>query len=128
MIRTCLIACLLLVATVAGAQHIKRLLLFAHDSTNSELQRQLEVLRADSAGIVAHNIWIAVFDAPRKMRRVYEYHRIGGSPFTLVLVGNGGEEWFRSEAPVEPRVIYQIIERKEQTASPPAQRPKGNSP
>lgn len=126
--RAFLIAFLMSMAATAGAQHIKRLLLFANDSTNAALHKQLEALRADSAGVVEHNIWIAVFDSPRKMRRVYEYHQVGTRPFVLVLVGTGGEEWFRSEEPVPPTMIFKVIEEKERAEKSTTQTPKGHSP
>lgn len=127
--KSCLV---LLVATFltlgVSGQPIHRLLLFANDSNAAELKTQLEWLRADSAEVVAHQIWIAVFASPKKMRRMYEHYNVGSSPFTVVLVGPGGVEYLRSEKPMEPRHIFSAIEKQAQVTPNGNDPPKGNCP
>lgn len=124
-----LFACILFSGSLLHAQQMKRLLLFAEDTSNAQLKQQIQLLRSDSAGIVEHNIWIAVFASPRKMRRMFEYYKIGRAEFTLLVAGLGGVELFRSEEVMEPEEIYRILEKIDAGESPPESlKAKGNSP
>ncbi len=119
----------LLSGCLLHGQQMKRLLLFAEDSGNAKLRHQLHLLRSDSAGIVEHNIWIAVFDSPRKMRRMFEYYKIGRTEFTLLVTGLGGVEIFRSEEVTQPEKIYRIIEKAEAEGQKPhSVKAKGQGP
>lgn len=124
-----LLFCILLSAEFGQAQQMKRLLLFAEDSSTAELQQQLQLLRSDSAGIVQHNIWIAVFASSRKMRRMFEYYKIGSAEFTLLIAGLGGVELYRSEEVLKPEEIYRILEQIDAAErSPEPNKEKGHSP
>ena len=124
-----LLSCLLFSGSLLHGQQMKRLLLFAEDSSNAQLQQQIQLLRSDSAGIVEHNIWIAVFASPRKMRRMFEYYKIGSAEFTLLVAGLGGVELFRSEEVMQPEEIYRIIEKIDAGEQPPEPiNAKGHSP
>ncbi|MFQ5445910.1 MAG: DUF4174 domain-containing protein [Saprospiraceae bacterium] len=100
----------LAVSLRAESQIIRRVLLFAGDSTNVDLKTQRQMLLADSAGIIARDIWVAVFTAPKKMRRMYEHYQVEHGSFTLLLVGRGGVEEFRSETPVPAERLFDIID------------------
>jgi len=124
-----LFSCFLFSGLLLHGQQMKRLLLFAEDSSNAQLQQQMQLLRSDSAGIVEHNIWIAVFASPRKMRRMFEYYKIGSAEFTLLVAGLGGVEIFRSEQVMQPEEIYRILEKIDAGEQPPpSARAKGHSP
>ena len=122
-------ACFLLSGTLLSAQQMKRVLLFADDTSNAQLRQQIQLLHSDSAGIVEHNIWIAVFASPRKMRRMFEYYKIGGAGFTLLVAGLGGVELYRSEQVMQPEEIYRILEKADAgELFPESARAKGHSP
>lgn len=124
-----LFCCFSLAGYLLHGQPMKRLLLFAEDSSNARLQQQLQLLRSDSSGIVNHNIWIAVFTTPKKMRRMYEYYKIGSAEFTLLAAGLGGIELFRTNEVMQPEEIYRLIEKAEAGDIPPGTIiGKGNSP
>lgn len=92
------------------AQSVRRLLLFAGDSTDVNLKTQREWLHADSAGVVEREIWIAVFTDPKTFRRMYEHHGAPRHEFTLVLMGKDGTEKLRSEKPVPTRELFDLID------------------
>ena len=94
----------------AESQTIRRVLLFAADSSNIDLKTQRQMLRADSAGIIARDIWVAVFTAPQKMRRMYEHYQVDRGGFALLLIGPGGAEEFRSEEPLPAEKLFEIID------------------
>ncbi|MBI1225200.1 MAG: DUF4174 domain-containing protein [Bacteroidetes bacterium] len=102
-------------AVSVHAQGVRRLLLFAGDSTNSDLKIQREWLQADSAGVVQRDIWIAIFADARTFRRMYDHHDVDRDEFTLVLMRKDGTQQFRSEKPVPLKDLFEIID------SPPAQ-------
>ncbi|MCC6727131.1 MAG: DUF4174 domain-containing protein [Saprospiraceae bacterium] len=97
-----------LVATHANAQGVRRLLLFAGDTSNADLKLQRQWLRADSAGVVQRDIWIAVFSDPRTFRRMYDYHDVDKNEFTLVLLRKDGTEQLRSEKPMPSKELFQL--------------------
>ncbi len=104
------------------AQGVRRLLLFAGDSTNTDLQLQRQWLKSDSVGVEQRDIWIAVFADARTFRRMYDHHSVDRDEFTLVLMKKDGTEHFRSEKPVPLKDLFEIID------SPPAQATEiGNS-
>lgn len=114
---------LLTVATASmQAQGVRRLLLFAGDTTNADLKLQRKWLQSDSAGVVQRDIWIAIFADARTFRRMYDHHDVDREEFTLVLMKKDGTEQFRSEKPVPLKDLFEIID------SPPAQATEiGNS-
>jgi hypothetical protein len=97
------------------AQGVRRLLLFAGDSTNADLKLQRQWLQADSAGVVQRDIWIAIFADARTFRRMYDHHDVDRDEFTLILMRKDGTEQFRSEKPVPLKDLFELID------SPPAQ-------
>lgn len=99
-----------LAAMQANAQGVRRLLLFAGDSTNADLKQQREWLQADSAGVVKREIWIAVFSDARTFRRMYDHHGVDRDEFTLVLMRKDGTEQFRSEKPVPTKELFELID------------------
>ncbi|GEM_PF-2689885 len=106
----------------AEAQGVRRLLLFAGDSTNTDLKLQRQWLEADSSGVVNRDIWIAVFADARTFRRMYDHHDVDRSEFTLVLMRKDGTEQYRSEKPVPTKELFELID------NPPVQATKtGNS-
>lgn len=94
----------------AHGQTIRRLLLFAGDSTNADLNLQRDWLAADSSGVVDRHVWIAVFADPKTFRRMYEHHDVVRDAFTLVLIGEGGQEKYRSEKPVPTAELFGILD------------------
>lgn len=116
---------LLILASVFAtlqAQGVRRLLLFAGDSTNADLQLQRQWLMSDTVGVEQRDIWIAVFADARTFRRMYDHHSVDRDEFTLVLMKKDGTEHFRSEKPVPLKDLFEIID------SPPAQATEiGNS-
>jgi len=94
----------------AQAQGVRRLLLFAGDTTNADLKLQRQWLQSDSAGVVKRDIWIAVFADARTFRRMYDYHDVAREEFTLVLMRKDGTEQFRSEKPVPLNVLFEMID------------------
>ncbi|MCF8247345.1 MAG: DUF4174 domain-containing protein [Saprospiraceae bacterium] len=109
-------------AVVVQAQGVRRLMLFAGDSTNTDLQLQRKWLQSDSAGVVQRDIWIAVFADARTFRRMYDHHDVDRDEFTLVLMKKDGTEQFRSEKPVPLKDLFELID------SPPVQATEiGNS-
>ncbi len=94
----------------ANAQGVRRLLLFAGDTANLDLKLQRQWLRADSAGVVQRDIWIAVFNDPRTFRRMYDYHDVDKNEFTLVLLRKDGTEQFRSEKPTPTKELFELID------------------
>jgi hypothetical protein len=99
-----------LAAVQANAQGVRRMLLFAGDTSNADLKLQRQWLRADSAGVVQRDIWIAVFNDPRTFRRMYDYHDVDKDEFTLVLLRKDGTEQFRSEKPMPTNELFQLID------------------
>lgn len=96
--------------TAAQAQSVRRLLLFAGDSTDADLKTQREWLQADSLGVEERDIWIAVFTDPKTFRRMYEHHGAARHAFTLVLMGKDGTEKLRSDKPVTTRELFELID------------------
>lgn len=94
----------------ADAQRVRRLLLFASDSTSVELQTQRQWLEAEREGVEERDIWLAVFDDPKTFRRMYEHYEVGRSDFHLVLVGKDFTVKFRSDEPVPAEQIFEIID------------------
>lgn len=110
---------LLVIATnAADAQGVRRLMLFAGDTSNADLQLQRQWLQADSAGVVKRDIWIAVFADARTFRRMYDHHGVDREEFTLVLMRKDGTEQFRSEKPVPTKELFELIDNP---AAVPAQ-------
>ncbi len=97
------------------AQGVRRLLLFAADTTNNDLKLQRQWLQADSAGVVQRDIWIAIFVDARTFRRMYDHHDVDRDEFTLILMRKDGTEQFRSEKPVPLKDLFGLIDL------PPAQ-------
>jgi Domain of unknown function (DUF4174) len=97
--------------TTMQAQGVRRLLLFVGDTTNTDLKLQRQWLRADSAGVVQRDIWIAVFADARTFRRMYDYHDVDRDEFTLVLLRKDGTEQFRSEKPVPTKELFELIDK-----------------
>ncbi len=106
---------LAIAVAVSQAQGVRRLLLFAGDSTNTDLQLQRQWLMSDTAGVEQRDIWIAVFADARTFRRMYDHHGVDRDEFTLVLMKKDGTEHFRSEKPVPLKDLFHLID------SPPAQ-------
>ncbi|MBK9016509.1 MAG: DUF4174 domain-containing protein [Saprospiraceae bacterium] len=96
------------------AQGVRRLLLFAGDTSNTDLKLQRQWLQSDSAGVVQRDIWIAIFADARTFRRMYDHHDVDRDEFTLVLMKKDGTEQFRSEKPVPTKELFELID------SPPA--------
>jgi hypothetical protein len=96
--------------TTASAQGVRRMMLFAGDSTNTDLQLQRQWLQADSAGIVKRDIWIAVFSDPRTFRRMYDHLGADRDEFTLILMRKDGTEQFRAEKPVPLKELFEMID------------------
>ena len=92
------------------AQNVRRLLLFAGDSTDVNLQMQRDWLLADPDGVEERDIWIAVFTDPKTFRRMYEHHGAARHSFTLVLIGKDGTEKLRSEKPVLLKELFDLID------------------
>ncbi len=101
---------LVLAVVHANAQGVRRLLLFVGDTTNTDLKLQRQWLRADSAGVVQREIWIAVFADARTFRRMYDYHDVDRDEFTLVLLRKDGTEQYRSEKPVPTKDLFELID------------------
>ena len=99
------------------AQGVRRLLLFAGDATNTDLQLQRQWLNADSTGIVQRDIWIAIFADARTFRRMYDHHDVDREEFTLVLMKKDGIEQFRSEKPVPLKDLFELIDATPATAT-----------
>ncbi|MBK8564502.1 MAG: DUF4174 domain-containing protein [Saprospiraceae bacterium] len=99
-----------LASVQANAQGVRRMLLFAGDTSNADLKLQRQWLRADSAGVVQRDIWIAVFNDPRTFRRMYDYHDVDKDEFTLVLLRKDGTEQFRSEKPMPTNELFELID------------------
>jgi hypothetical protein len=89
---------------------VRRLLLFAGDTTNTDLKLQRQWLRADSAGVVQRDIWIAVFTDARTFRRMYDYHDADRDEFTLVLLRKDGTEQYRAEKPLPTKELFELID------------------
>lgn len=113
----------LALATVSvEAQGVRRLMLFAGDTTNADLKLQRQWLQSDSAGMVQRDIWIAIFADARTFRRMYDHHSVDRNEFTLVLMRKDGTEQFRSEKPVTTKELFELID------NPPAKATEtGNS-
>lgn len=92
------------------SQTVRRLLLFAGDTTDVALTTQREWLRADSAGVEERDIWIAVFTDPKTFRRMYEHHGAARHEFTLILIGKDGSEKLRSDKPVPTQELFKLID------------------
>ena len=103
-------ACLLFWQNNADAQRVRRLLLFAADSTVAEVDIQRKWLEAVPEEVEKRDIWIAVFDDPRTFRRMYEHYEVGRVDFHLVLVGKDFTIKFRSDEPVPPEELFKIID------------------
>lgn len=93
------------------AQGVRRLLLFAGDTNNTDLQLQRQLLQADSAGVVSRDIWIAVFADARTFRRMYDHYDVDRDEFTLVLLKKDGSEQFRSEKPMPIKDLFELIDK-----------------
>ena len=93
------------------AQGVRRLMLFAGDTTNADLKLQRQWLYADTAGIVQRDIWIAVFADARTFRRMYDHHDVDREAFTLVLMRKDGTEQLRSEKPLPTKELFEFIDR-----------------
>ena len=101
----------LAISTVAlQAQGVRRLLLFAGDTTNTDLRLQRQWLQSDSAGVVKRDIWIAIFADARTFRRMYDHHDVDRDDFTLILMRKDGTEQFRSEKPVPLKGLFELID------------------
>lgn len=94
----------------SGAQSVRRLLLFAGDSTDVSLATQRAWLQADSSGVEKRDIWIAVFTDPKTFRRMYEHHGADRHEFTLILMEKDGTEKLRSETPVSAKELFELID------------------
>ena len=94
----------------ADAQRVRRLLLFAADSTVTELQTQRDWLEAVPEGVEERDLWIAVFSDPRTFRRMYDHYEVGRVDFHLVLVGKDFTVKFRSDEPVPTEQLFEIID------------------
>lgn len=94
----------------ADAQRVRRLLIFAADSTVAEVKMQREWLEAHPKEVEERDIWIAVFDDPRTFRRMYEHYEVGRIDFHMVLVGKDFTIKFRSDEPVPAEKIFEIID------------------
>lgn len=90
---------------------MRRLLLFAGDTTNADLQLQRQMLQADSAGVVNRDIWIAVFADARTFRRMYDHYDVDRDEFTLVLLKKDGSEQLRSEKPMPLKELFELIDK-----------------
>ena len=102
---------ILLVSGVSlQAQGVRRLLLFAGDTSNTDLKLQRQWLQSDSAGVVQRDIWIAIFADARTFRRMYDHHDVDRDEFTLVLMKKDGTEQFRSEKPVPTKELFELID------------------
>lgn len=123
---TSALAFLFLLAFSADAQRIRRLLLFADDSTNVKLKTQRQWLEAERQGVEDRDIWIAVFDDPKVLRRMYEHYDVGRAPFYVVLVGKDGEVKLRSEELVPARDLFELIDSPPQKQAGAGDRTGGN--
>lgn len=94
----------------AHSQRTRRLLLFASDSMNVDLLNQRKWLEAEREAVEARDIWLAVFNEPKKFRRMYEYHGVGRADFMLVLIGKDGVEKLRSEKPLPAKELFDFID------------------
>lgn len=94
----------------ADAQRVRRLLIFASDSTNIDLQAQRQWLDAERAGLEKRDIWLAIFDDPKKFRRMYEHYEVGKADFHIVLVGKDFQVKFRSDEPVNTEQLFALID------------------
>ncbi|MCB0522715.1 MAG: DUF4174 domain-containing protein [Lewinellaceae bacterium] len=94
----------------AYSQRTRRLMLFAVDSTNTELLQQRAWLEAEREGVEARDIWLAIFTDPKKFRRMYEYHGVGRADFTLVLIGKDGLEKLRLEKAMPAKDLFDFID------------------
>ncbi len=109
--KYCLALAFLFVSVVgADAQRIRRLLIFAEDSTNVEMKTQRQWLEADKKGVEDRDIWIAVFSDPKTFRRMYEHYQVGRAPFFVVLIDKDGAEKIRSAELVPLKELYEVID------------------
>ncbi len=92
------------------AQSVRRLLLFAGDSTDLNLKMQREMLQSDSLGVEERDLWIAVFTDPKTFRRMYEHHGAPRHEFSLILIGKDGAEKLRSDKPVTTTELFELID------------------
>ena len=92
------------------AQRIRRLLIFAEDSTNVNMKTQRQWLEADKKGVEARDIWIAVFHDPKTFRRMYEHYDVGRAEFFVILVDKDGDEKIRSEELVTLKELFEVID------------------
>lgn len=104
------IAFLVFFQNLADAQRVRRLLIFAADSTVTEVQTQRKWLEAEPKGVEERDIWIAVFDDPRTFRRMYDHYEVGRIDFHLVLVGKDFTVKFRSDEPVPAEKLFEVID------------------
>lgn len=105
-----ILAILFLTALSAEAQHIRRLLIFADDSTNVNLKTQRQWLETDKKGVEDRDIWIAVFHDPKTFRRMYDHYGVGRSEFYVILVDKDGTEKIRSEELVTLKELFEVID------------------
>lgn len=110
----------------ADAQRVRRLLLFAADSTVAEVKIQREWLEAVPEEVEDRDIWIAVFDDPKTFRRMYEHYEVGRVDFHLVLVGKDFTVKFRSDEPVPAEKLFEVIDAMPMRQEEIKQRQAGN--
>lgn len=94
----------------ADAQRVRRLLIFAADSTVAEIKLQRQWLEAVPEEVEERDIWIAVFDDPKTFRRMYEHYGVGRVDFHMVLVGKDFTVKHRSDEPMPVEEIFKIID------------------
>ena len=104
------LAILFFFSSDADAQRIRRLLIFASDSTNVEMKTQRQILEADKKGVEGRDIWIAVFHDPKTFRRMYEHYDVGRAEFFVILVDKDGAEKIRSEELVTLKELFEAID------------------
>lgn len=108
--RFLILTFLFFLSSNVDAQRIRRLLIFANDSTNVQVKTQRELLESDKKGIEDRDIWIAVFHEPKTFRRMYDHYDVGRSDFFIILVDKDGEEKIRSEELVTLKELYEVID------------------
>jgi hypothetical protein len=107
---TTILLFLVIALASAQAQGVRRLLLFAGDAANADLQLQRQMLQADSMGVVSRDIWIAVFADARTFRRMYDHYDVDRDEFTLILLKKDGSEQLRSEKPMPAKELFDLID------------------
>jgi hypothetical protein len=94
----------------ANGQNIRRVLLFATDTTNVDLKTQQDFLRSDTAGVEGRDIWIALFTNPKVFRGMFEHYGVGKTRFLIILIDKDGTEKLRSEKPVPIKDLFDLID------------------